>query len=1025
MSSSSDPSAPSPASGCATPVRLPPVLPPEPCCCGDDPIQGLKQLFVDYFQGRGMAAGRDPATRPVFLRLHGAAHGRFIVDPDLPESLRVGVFVPAREYPVWVRFSADVQPGAPDLKGTTGIGIKLFGVEGEKLLAPDQNALTHDFILQNHDVFFVDTARDMCEFTCASLHGKADQYLRDHPVTQQVLDAMEKVVDSALTTPYWSVLPYSFGKDRYVKYKLEPLDAAAPDAPPDFNDPFYLRADLHARLRRGPARFRFMVQLRTDDDAMPLDAATVAWSEALSTPVQVGILELQQQDADVRGQSSYGENLAYNPWHALPEHRPIGSISDARAVVYRASSENRRNVNGVPLAEPTVPRPAEYAQGVPYPAARDTRIVRAAIHPAIGIARVGNSVDDFYLAPQLAEPPPQTPGFYRDATGALKREAAQFRIYGYNAAGEVVRELTADWADIAWTVHLANSKAAWYQWQIAMDIPEAATTTLPLRNAKLTARDTLVIDAGPQRVAGRNAAPVDCSDAFTGVPVKLGELRTDAVGRLLVLGGHGVSASPTGTPIFIPTDGNSFINADGWYDDTCDGTVEATVTIEGRVIPVESAWLVTAPPNYAPQVKAERTMYDLLHDLYVQAGWLQPPATVSFAQDVYPILQRLSGLQWVNQGFATLFGHGGRFDFEDPALIERLSSLPPAHATDPQAFDPNAEFRRQIFSSFRPPTPPDGNQMPWPWLYGDAMEVPAGESPRQNASVSQTQYDLLQRWVSGDFINDWATRPTPPASIDEVPLAEQPAMLDRAALEFCLADAFHPGCEMTWPMRHLTLYERPFRIRRRPPGVLPPNYGPTLDQATALSANGPLHAQSPGDINRWMGLPWQADTAFCRAGYDTAYDPFAPTFWPARVPNHVLTEADYAIVIDSAQPHDRRIEAFVNRTSWNKPLHGSTAGQMEQMVRVFGSMGLVEVREGVRGDPTFPSTMMVASYGPEVTPADATSLEAEAPAPMLKAAAAEPHPKLGARALPRGANFASHEEAAAAPLPVRHGPKRD
>ena len=41
------------------------------------------------------------------------------------------------------------------------------------------------------------------------------------------------------------------------------------------------------------------------------------------------------------------------------------------------------------------------------------------------------------------------------------------------------------------------------------------------------------------------------------------------------------------------------------------------------------------------------------------------------------------------------------------------------------------------------------------------------------------------------------------------------AMLDRAALEFCLADAFHPGCEMTWPVRHASMYMAPFRIRHR------------------------------------------------------------------------------------------------------------------------------------------------------------------------------------------------------------------
>ncbi|RNF83386.1 hypothetical protein EER27_12525 [Lysobacter psychrotolerans] len=665
-------------------------------------------------------------------------------------------------------------------------------------------------------------------------------------------------------------------------------------------------------------------------------------------------------------------------------------------------------------------RPPQYAPSVDYPQAKDTRIVRAAIHPAIGIARVGNS-EAFYIGPQVADPPPRAPGSYRDASGALKREAVEFRIYGYNSAGEVVRELTSDWANIAWTVHVANSKAACYQWQIAMDIPEAANTVLPRRNAKVAARNTLVIDAGKQSIAGRNAPAVDCAGEFTGVSVKIGELQTDSNGRLLFLGGYGVSASPTGTPIFIPSDGNSFINADGWYDDTCDGPVAATVTIEGRDIPVESAWVVTAPPNYAPQVKAVRTMYDLLNDLYLQAGWIQATGPISFADDVYPILQRLSGLQWVNQGFATQFGHSGRYDFENPALIARLSALPPAGD-----YDLNAELRRQVLNSFRPPNPPDGNQLPWPWVYGDAMEVPAGESPRQNASISQTQYDILKRWMSGDFVDDWDPERSSPASIEDVPLAQQPAMLDRAALEFCLADAFHPGCEMTWPMRHLTLYHKPYRIRLRPEGVPEPDYGATVDQATILSARGPLHAQGPGDISRWMGLPWQADTAFCRAGYDTQYDPFAPTFWPARVPNHVLTADDYAIVVDSQEPMAQRIEAFSNRTNWNKPLHGTTAAQMEQMVLIFGSMGLVEARPGVVGDPAFPANMMVASYGPDVAPADAASMsEAALAAPMLKAKAVtvEVHPK--ARPLPVGANFDSHEDANAAPLPVRRARQRD
>lgn len=652
---------------------------------------------------------------------------------------------------------------------------------------------------------------------------------------------------------------------------------------------------------------------------------------------------------------------------------------------------------------------------------QDDIIVRAEIHPAIGVARLGSSLNEFFISPQVVEPRPQSPGFYRDAQGALKREAAQFRIYGYNAAGQVVREITASDADIVWSVHVANQKAAWYQWVIAMDIPEAATTVLSRRNPSLTtpaARATLVIDGGLQTVSGANASAAECVGSFTGNPVYLGELRTDEQGRLLFLPGRGISASPTGSPIFTNAP-EAFINADGWYDDTCDGPVMAQVTLDGRAIPVQSAWVITTPPNYAPQVKAERTMYDLMNDLFVKAGWIEAPPSVSFTRDVYPILQRLSGLQWVNQGFATQYGLHGRYNFEDPAYIAQLAAKPMA----PGGFDPNTEMRRQLLNSFRNPITTDGNQLPWPWIYGDAMEVPASNSPRQNAAITDLQFTILDRWAVGDFESDGAGS-APPALIEEVPLSEQPAMLTRAAMEFCLADAFHPGCELTWPMRHLSMYSQPFRIRQRPEGVAQAPYGSTLDQQQCLAINGPLHLQGPGDLTRWMGLPWQADTAYCRGGYDTQYDPYAPTFWPARVPNQVLTERDYEIVIDPEQPLERRVEAFTQRTSWNKPLHGSTAQQMDQMVRIFGSMGLVEVREGVTDNPLFPPVMMVASYGPDVPPADAAETAnltpMSTPSLLLRQAiqgAPVVAPDKQAHALPRGANFSSHEEASHAPRP--------
>ena len=994
---------------------LPPTLPASPCDCDTDPIEGLRRLFVDYFQGLGMAAGRDPATRPVFLRLHGAAHGTLSIRDDLPAELRVGLFGQALEYPVWVRFSSDRQPGIPDLKGTIGIAIKVFGVDGHKLLSPDEDASTHDFILQNSDIFFVDTARDMCEFTCESLNGRGNEYLQQHPTTDRILKEMEKAVESVLATPFWSGLPSGYGSGRFVKYKLEPVKVPAATERPNFDDPAYLRSDLQSRMQQGDAVFRFMVQFQTNEADMPLDRATVRWSEEASPPIHIATLTLPKQDLSTRGQSTYGENLAFNPWHALPEHAPQGSIAEARKVVYQASANRRRNVNGIPTGEPEQPRPAQYEPGVDYPAARDRRITRVAIHPAIGVARVGNSKDGYFIGPQVITPAPKAPGFYRDAEGALKRQAAEFRVYAYNAAGDVVREVTADWGVVRWSAHVANRKSTWYQWQIALDVPEAATVAVGRRNQQVTdpaQRAGLIIDSGKRSISGRSFGGVGLDGQFAGVAVSLGELRTDPQGRLLVLAGRGAAGSPSASPIYVPDAVNAFGNSDGWYDDVADGPITATVDIDGLRFVAEPAWVATAPPNYAPQLKGERSLYDLLYDLYVKARWLPAPGQPSFKSDVYPLLQRLTGLQWVNQGYAVHFGHGGPFNFEDPALIARLSQKA-ARGT----FDPHAELRQQIFNSFRPPSPVDGNQMAWPWLYGDAMEVPATNGPRQNATITDTQYGILRRWVKGDFVDDWASAPPAPAALKDVPLAHQPAMLDRAALEYCLADGFHPGCEMTWPMRHLTMYTRPFRIRHRAEGLPSPDFGSKLTQQKVLAANGPLYEQGPGELTRWMAVPWQADTAFCRSGYDTSYDPFAPSFWPARVPNQVLSAADYALAIDPAQPAARRLEAFSDRTNWNEPLGSGIGPAMEKMVKIFGSMGLVEQRDGVAGDPSLPAVMMVASFGPDAAPT-----EVKAPASAHKAALlvkAVPALERIERGLPRGANFPTPEEGLQAPLPVR------
>lgn len=933
--------------------------------CGKNPIDSLVTMFVDMVQKGRIDKGQCPAMRPVFLKPHGVAHGVFKVKDKLDKHLRHGLFAKGKEYPVWARFSSDTLPTLADFKTTIGIGLKLFDTPTPKVFGlPDET--TSDFIMQNMDVFFVDTAKDMCQFTKAGVvDGDYGPYLKKHPKTAKILDEMAKPVGSVLASPYWGILPFSLGKSQYVKYKLEPtIKVTPPDSAPV--DPTYLARDMEKRLAKKAVSFKFMIQLRTSPKTMPLDEATVPWCEKESPYIHVADVTFPVQDISERNQMTYGENLSFNIWRVPKDNAPAkeNSIAQARKVVYAASAEQRRNVNGIPDGDPVTAKPAE-----PLPPCKDTVIVRAAIHPAIGVARVGDAKNAFFVGPEVTTPENHSGSYYRTSTGALKRQAARFRLYGYNAAGEVVRELTPNNADITWTVHVANRKADWYQFITALDVPEMAGKQTIRRNKSITGQDrqSLVIDPGPRSISGTSTAGGKGhkfnTGEFKGNPVYLGELQTDENGCLLYLPGHGKSVSPSGNPPYDPADPDSFNNANDWYDDMADGPVDAKVSIDGKEIEVEGAWVISAPPNYAPDVIGWRTMYDLMVDVYTANGWMPVPDTTSFSKDVLPQLQRLSNLQWVNKGFYAMFGKARPMDFEDPQFIAQLARTPVSKSNDPFG-----ELRRQLLNAFRPYQPKVNEPRIWPWIYGDTFDGDLFDSsPTTMLALPSLQQLHLQRWANGAFINDWDPDAKPPATLSDVDLAEQPAMLDQASMHYCLADAFHPGCEMTWPMRHVTMYHSPFRIRRLNGPQNPDQYGQYMTQEIALSPDGPLHAQGPGDITRWMGLPWQGDTAYCRSGYDPDFDLFLPTYWPARVPNTVLSQADYEMVIDESLPREERLAAYSRRASWYRFIDTAPtiATRMDKMIAHFGAQGIVEARPGIADDPDFPSTIYVENVPDE------------------------------------------------------------
>lgn len=381
------------------------------------------------------------------------------------------------------------------------------------------------------------------------------------------------------------------------------------------------------------------------------------------------------------------------------------------------------------------------------------------IHPAIGIARVGNHPDAFFIGPESPGSPgleigddgtESTLGSYKEA-GQIKRQASRFRVYEYDQAADgtlaLQGEVAAD-AQVEWQVDLVNRKAA---------LNRTVGPARP-RNAGVTDRDSLIIrNPRPAVICGQNQPASVLQGKFLGTDVYLGELRTDARGRLMVLGGRGASASvPPGAPL------THFANNNGWHDDVSDGPVSATVTLPGQ-IPImvhESAWVVVGPPDFAPTIDSIVSLYDIAFQCGIEKGALQPDPVPSFSRHIKPLIERATDLRWVDSWV-------------------QWNALLPLDWT--ALADPGA-----------------GSQL--------LRQRIAGKIEDPNLALFELPAFLetyLEQWVAGDFVSDLnSTQPI-------LPIPEQ---LDRAALDACSGNNFFPGIEGGQNLKDMDMYARPFRL---------------------------------------------------------------------------------------------------------------------------------------------------------------------------------------------------------------------
>jgi L-lysine 6-oxidase len=360
----------------------------------------------------------------------------------------------------------------------------------------------------------------------------------------------------------------------------------------------------------------------------------------------------------------------------------------------------------------------------------------------------------------------------------------------------------------------------------------------------------------------------------------LGTLKTDNLGRLLVIGAYGRAG---GDEIITGYGG-----ADTWYDDTADGTVYCVVTMSDESKISLSGWVICASPDFAPEIvnisNLDDTMFDvavrcfaLVPDMYSGGAW-NTSYIANYQRDILPLIQRISRYQWVANVQAMNAFCSYIFDFGDPS-------------------PDNAPNRQQYFAYFRAPTVYTGSGMEGQsaTLFATdgvpMMPLNSGSNSVNNVDVekfltlNQTQYFLLEQWAAGKFVNDPDYDPYPVLPSLRVPPGN------------CVGLPMCPGIEVTWTMQNPIIYQQPYVILQAGDEAYYRVNGltPSRDETEGGGCQ-------PGDLSKRMAIPWQADFFNCTVQYinftrpdENKKDgvPIPPTYysywWPPQSPWDVLT----------------------------------------------------------------------------------------------------------------------------------------
>jgi hypothetical protein len=342
--------------------------------------------IIDFWEKKGRESpkteGTGRAVRGAHAKSFGVAKAEVEILDSVPEPYAQGLYNKRGTHGALIRYSSASNHLGPDmlLGPVLGFAMKIFDVDGTKLVDDEPNAPTFDYVLKNSPTFIANTAKhylfiqqignDSLKYLSRGKPGFHD-LLYDFLTGKGTLDKSDWAWDElgaflkaaqtplrpALMNNYWTMGAVRHG-DYIAKVRVAPTPESLQHLVHrdiDVNaGPNVFAPALADELRARPFDYELQVQLCANLDAMPVNDLTVDWPETSSPFVTVARVHLPRQDIEDPDTADKADALAFNQWRVTEEHRPLGEIMQVRKI-YTASAKVRRLINHQPQEEPARP----------------------------------------------------------------------------------------------------------------------------------------------------------------------------------------------------------------------------------------------------------------------------------------------------------------------------------------------------------------------------------------------------------------------------------------------------------------------------------------------------------------------------------------------------------------------------------------------------------------------------------------------------------------------------------------------